>query len=471
MEPTLFLIFAFVQAMTALGGHYYLTAAKRRRLQSWFKAATAAGLEGVTAETARWSTGILTGRARSHRVRLEDSRTALQLSTEGRGPERVRLTIEGLTGITLRAEDTVRDFERYAGPRETEIGDAAFDREVYVHGSPERLRAALDVETRRLLRPVLQGRIAAAGAPGSSIWAGVTIRDGDIVAEFGEVETSQLLAHFSAALETLLVLADRLAPPTGVVAQIIDNTRDEPEWRVRMENILLLVRQFPRHPATPAALEIACQDERQEVQLEAALSLGPEKAEATLREIACAEHSADPLAARAIVALDRRLTREQLQGVLSHALRTRRHETARTCLVALGNLGGPAVVEPLAKVLALLTGELAALAARALGATRAEAAEAPLLAALESSASDVRVAAAEALGRVGRAGAVLPLKEIAGQNRVDTALRKAARESIAEIQSRLSGASPGQISLAAPESGHLSLVDEPHGRVSLTEDE
>lgn len=266
-------------------------------------------------------------------------------------------------------------------------------------------------------------------------------------------------------------VADRLALPEGLARRIIENTRREPEWQVRLENVRLLVSQFARHPATLEALQRACEDEDQEVKLEAALALGPEQAEATLREIACGDRSADPLAARAIVALDHRLTSEQLQAILNQALRTWRRETARTCLLALGNQGGPSVVEPLAKVLNLVTGDLACTAARALGASRAPAAEAPLLRALETTASDVRLAAAFALGRVGGASAVLPLREIVNQSRHDAALRKAARESIVEIQSRLGGASPGQVSLAEGQGGELSLADQdPHGRVSVTED-
>jgi HEAT repeat protein len=115
----------------------------------------------------------------------------------------------------------------------------------------------------------------------------------------------------------------------------------------------------------------------------------------------------------------------------------------------------------------LLTGDLAATAARALGASRTAAAEPPLLVALQASDSDVQLAAAEALGRVGTAAAVMPLKDLAERG-WSPALRKAARESIAEIQSRLSGASPGQLSIADGEAGQLSLADaDPRGRVTI----
>jgi hypothetical protein len=77
----------------------------------------------------------------------------------------------------------------------------------------------------------------------------------------------------------------------------------------------------------------------------------------------------------------------------------------------------------------------------------------------------VRVAAARALGQVGTIAAVLPLKEREAQDR---AVRAAARQAIAEIQSRARGAAPGQLSLAGGESGRLSLASGEEGRLSLT---
>jgi HEAT repeat protein len=125
---------------------------------------------------------------------------------------------------------------------------------------------------------------------------------------------------------------------------------------------------------------------------------------------------------------------------------------------------------PLARVLAVEDGPLAITAAQALGASGSPAAEAPLVRALAQSASDVAAAAAEALGSVGSAAAVLALKEAADSTGASTGLRRAARQAVAEIQSRLQGASPGQVSLAEGEAGQLSLAGEdPVGRVTLAD--
>jgi hypothetical protein len=70
--------------------------------------------------------------------------------------------------------------------------------------------------------------------------------------------------------------------------------------------------------------------------------------------------------------------------------------------------------------------------------------------------------AARALGRIGTAASVPPLRE------AEPALGRAAREAIASIQSRLTGAAEGQLSVAGP-SGEVSLAEDERGRVSRDE--
>jgi len=82
----------------------------------------------------------------------------------------------------------------------------------------------------------------------------------------------------------------------------------------------------------------------------------------------------------------------------------------------------------------------------------------------------VKLAAAVALGRSGSAAAVASLRQIETAS-PDAAHRRAARQAIAEIQERLTGASPGQLSLAEGESGQLSLSEDAVGRVSLPEND
>ena len=70
---------------------------------------------------------------------------------------------------------------------------------------------------------------------------------------------------------------------------------------------------------------------------------------------------------------------------------------------------------------------------------------------------------------MGSAAAVAPLKQAEARARAAD-FSRAARQAVAEIQARLPGASPGQLSLASGEAGRLSLTEDERGRLSLKED-
>jgi hypothetical protein len=84
---------------------------------------------------------------------------------------------------------------------------------------------------------------------------------------------------------------------------------------------------------------------------------------------------------------------------------------------------------------------------------------------------DLRIAVAQALGRVGSTSAVSSLEDARARHD-EREFDRAARQAIAEIQSRAPGASPGQLSLADADSraaGELSLADDESGALSLSE--
>lgn len=445
--------------LVGLVGAQVVRMLKRRQVRAWRQGAAAAGVVDIVERKSILSAELIHGTLAARRLRFEDVARVEEGSPSGRC---VRITLEGSSGITLRPEMRVTPLEKAAGAREIELGDDDFDRNVYIHGPEDVLRAVLDTETRQVVRQLLEDGLKDFG--GVLRDATITIRDGDIVAEFDRNE--DVRQCLTPILSTLLDVARRLDRPSSIVRRIVDNTRDEPEWQVRRGNLRLLATAHPHHPGTREALERGCQDERQAVQLDCALALGVEHAEATLLEIAASEWADDGDAAGAVSALGARLPQARALAILAHALRTRRLATARASLVVLGAIGGAEVTAPLAKVLAVEKGALAVAAAQALGASKAVGAEVPLLRALAGAASDVALAAAAALGQVGTTAAVMPLKEAAEQG--DKTLRKAAREAITEIQARLGGASPGQLSLADGEAGQLSLADEdPRGRVSM----
>jgi HEAT repeat protein len=178
----------------------------------------------------------------------------------------------------------------------------------------------------------------------------------------------------------------------------------------------------------------------------------------------------DSCASRALAAARDHLTLDRLQSVLKQALRSRRPLVAGAALEALGRSQAPETIPILVHVLREGGGSLPVAAAQALALSGLPAAEAPLLEALAREDRDVCIAAAQALGHVGSTTAIPSLKE-ARTRRGEPEFDRAARQAIAEIQSRVPGASPGQLSLAdadAEKTGQLTLADDEAGRLSLS---
>ena len=332
--------------------------------------------------------------------------------------------------------------------REVEIGDRRFDDEFFIGGPTRLVLALLDAETRRLV-------LDAKARSRLEISSGALQA---IVSDYRKVPE---------LLPLLLDLGKRFDPAIDLWRRLAENSRQDPEPGVRLQNLLVLIREFPGYADTVEALRKACSDPSPEIRLRAAKKLGAE-AHSVLLDLA-EKLEDDAMSAEALSILDRELPFERARAILDRAVSGRYLRTAKACLEALGR-SGAAAVELLINVMEREHGELAPAAARALGATGSPAAEAPLIQALEREDADLRVAAAEALGRVGSTVAVLPLKEADERSRLDRKLHRATRQAIAEIQARVQGASPGQLSLAGAEAGQLSLAQGEAGQLSLAED-
>jgi hypothetical protein len=442
----------------------------RERARLWREAARAVGLSDVEE-----SRGTLAGRAGSLRVRLSRYGSADVHGT--------RITISGPglpADLTVRPEGAGTLLRSARGVREIEIGHDTFDSAAWVQGSPAVARAVLDSDSRRALRALFEGRLERPRL--SPFWATGRVDEGVLRVDVPEVvppsggERSEPgmawavgsdyvggLARLHEVLPAVLALARRLQTPEDVPRRLAENLKSEPVAGVRLQVLTTLAREFPDHPATRDALLAARDDPDAEVRLRAGIALGPEGRDVLLA-IARGEGAPDETTERAVVALGWHLTTAEAQGILRNALRARREGTARACLGTLGQRRGAEVVPTLAKVLAVEKPELAAAAADALGVTGDASAERALLAALGSPHARLRVAAARALGRVGTTAAVEPLREAESG---ESEMRRAARQAIAEIQSRARGAAPGQLSLAGGESGQLSLASGESGQLSL----
>jgi hypothetical protein len=163
-----------------------------------------------------------------------------------------------------------------------------------------------------------------------------------------------------------------------------------------------------------------------------------------------------------ILARDRR----QRAAVLREALLDPSEKVRVRAAVWLGVEGRETLLDLLNSP--TLEPESAAEAIRSLGAHLPEARGLELLGrALDEDRRSVARAAAESLGHAGTTSAVPALRAVIDDHPLDFALRRAANEAIARIQSRLEGAEAGQLSVAEAEAGELSLSDSAAGRLSL----
>jgi HEAT repeat protein len=458
----LFVLFPYV--ILAVGAPFVIRAERRRRKErmdtlQWV--AERLSLQEVDIRAPAMGTARLVARSGRHRIHIGHAMQANQ-----KVPLTI-VTVEGNSGITLKPEPA-NPLTKAIGEREIELGDETFDAAVWVLGAPERVRAVLDAETRGVVLRMLTGTLVVPGRRPIPVPAGVTLDHGHLRAAFPD-RASPTAVEIADALGALLALAPRFERPTNVAARLASTIAVEPEWRVRLQALQLLSTSYPSHPSTAEALRAALTDERAEVRLHAAIALG-EEGRSALIDLARHEQVEDAIAAQAVGALGNSMPMDVGVQVLRHALRTRRLHTCVACAETVEPLGAPEARELLGKILERERGELAVAAAKALGraASGAPGVEESLVGALGHDDRDVRIAAIEALGHVGTVAAVLPIQDAATGPRTDTDVRRAARQAVAEIQSRLPGASPGQLSIAGDEGGQLSLADDdPRGRVSL----
>ena len=409
--------------------------ANRRRLRFWQETAAACGLSAVESSSV-WNLQLA--------LAAQAGLAGAWIGHNGKGT-RVGLRVPGPPGFKeLRI---ARELSK-PGAREIEVGDELFDSTFAVEGPVRLACALLDAEARRLLLS--------------------TTAESDLVLESELLRAETSDTQLPRILSLLLDLGRRFARPVEVAQCLAENALRDPEAGVRLRNLLLLVRALPGEPATREVLRAACADASPQVRLQAAIELRAE-GRGVLEELAESMED-DACSAEALRLVSRELPFERTTAILSQALRRRLIHTAQAALEALGRSDNAAAVSTLAKVMAREQGELAATAAQALGVTRNAAAEPPLILALGRDVADLRIAAAKALARVGSVAAVPPLKDAAETFSHDPDLVRAARQAIAEIQSRLPGASPGQLSLAGAELGQLSLAQAEAGQLSLATD-
>jgi hypothetical protein len=351
-----------------------------------------------------------------------------------RGPLRrrwgTRLVVAGLSDeLVVGSVRRLSLVDRLAGTR-LPTGDAAFDAAVFVTGRPAVVRAVLDHETRRLARALFAGVLPATDAEDAvAMPLAIDVSRKELRAEIaGDWRSGDpLLAR---GVRAVCALALRLRT-FSVEKDLGAVARADPEPAVRRFALSTLVTEAPAHSAALRAARHACQDPDPLIRLQGALALGGRGHE-TLLALVNERCLDDEGSEEALRALGDAAPVEAAARILAHALSSGQHRTARAAVACLGRAGG--------------------------------AAEPSLLAALESPADDVVGEAARLLGEAGTVRAVPRLRDM--EERGGT-VRRAAREAIAAIQSRLSGASAGQVALADGDAGRLSVSEDGDGRVSL----
>ncbi len=401
---------------------------RRARFRSWRTAAQRVGLTDLQEEAGGLLRGgWLRGRSGPLDIRLERRQDG--------GKERYRTLISigglghGTGGLSLRREDFAATVRRFLGS-EIEIGSPAFDAAHFVQGPAALALALLDAETRRKLADLLAGSLQ-----GRRVRA--ALRDGVLEVWPRERGRGLPAKQLAKLLEGVIDVARRLVAPSDLASCIAQNLREEPEPGVRLQSVIVLARELPQHPATRQVLLAAREDASAEVRLRAAAALGGEGRE-TLLALLASDETDDACAARAVLALARGgdgLAAEKAEAELRRALARRHEETVLACVEALARR------------------------------SRAES-ERLLLQALRMGKARVGVAAAGVLGRMGTAGAIAPLRKAAAPL-WSGEVGQAARQAIAEIQARLTGAAPGQLSLTGSDAGALSLTGHEPGRLSL----
>jgi HEAT repeat protein len=456
MEPFLLAVLGLTGAAAAFG------LSRRReqdRAQRWKRQAEEAGLSSIRAGVSFPSGAFLDGGRGRHAVHMERYK-------RGKSSRGTRITVKGLAkGLSLKSEGLGSTVEKTLGGREVETGDRLFDDAIFTRGPEALLRALLDAETRRAVKDVFAGRVQPDWTPARTVDVSVWVADGELRAEihdrWGRGDRAE-----ADALKSLLALAERLAPPDRLDLKLAENARADPEPTVRRHALATLEREYEGSPATREAMAAALRDEDPDVRLRAGLWMG-EEGRPVLEELAASQAAPDATSARAVAGLGDHLAGPLARGVLEGALRAGRVETAKAAVASLAR-GGAEAVDAIAPALAGSSDAVAVAAADALGAIPSPLAEDALLSALERGPDPVRLAAARALGRVGTVRAVLPLRELQEHGRGGD---KAAREAVALIQSRLTGATPGQLALTGDDaSGHVSLADDSNGRVTLADE-
>ncbi len=210
MEPVLVLLSL---GLLAGAGLWHSFQGSRNRLKSWQDVAKSCGLESV--ETSTFFRSSLTARAGRVTVWIE-------AASDEKQSNRITIVIPGPPDFYM-----VRLLpESHFQAREIEIGDRTFDDTFFIQGPVPLVLALLDAETRRLLLRV-------------NLKNPIEMSDGGLRANVADEKIPSVLP-------LLLDVGQRFAQPVDIPQRLSENAHQDPEAGVRLQNLLLLIRELPR---------------------------------------------------------------------------------------------------------------------------------------------------------------------------------------------------------------------------------
>jgi hypothetical protein len=420
---------------------------ERARMEARSRVAAACGLTRI-GRLHDWSVAGVHG---ALRIRMETAREARQAS--------MRVVIDGIVrNVQIVPAGRGGTADLVFGDRDVEVGDPFFDAELLLQGPAAAVRGLFSAFARERARSVF------------AMDARVRIGGGTLTAEFAD--PAQVPAPAEWQLKELLALAHSLEPGATDVARLAEIGLRDPQPAVRAMALETLAKEAPESPRTRDVLRQAMRDASPAIRLQAARATGDE-GRPTLHALAADPTIDDGTSAGAVVALGGYLTFARATPLLDRAVVDGRAQTACALLKVMGR-GGLAEAQVIASVLARVNGTdaagepsanaaIAQAALESLLDTRVPLAEGPFLAALASPSPEIVLAATRGLERVGTVRAVPSLRDVEARG---GDLARGARMAIGAIKSRLTGATPGQVSLASG-TGELSVVESPDGRVTL----
>ena len=425
----------------------------KRRKAAWQQAAQELGLQYT--DGGMWKTNHIDGFIGKLSV-------VIDTFTRGSGKNSstyTRFRVQGAAiprNLTLKGEGLGTTFSKLFSGEDVEVDDQPFDRKVLLEG-PEAQSVALMSHRARHLTQML-------------VEHGGRVSEGELYCETRGVSSD---AHYMAQIARLLTaLGEELGQDgTTILERLGKNATHDPHPGVRARNLSLLIGDHPKSPATQAAARSALEDSSAPVRLQAAIFLGRAGA-ASLDALVRGTELGTRGKVKALQALGARYpdagairTLEAALGdpllpVRAAAISELARRRHRELVPYLQTMDVPAN-DPSGLGLAVAT------AARQLGARELE----PRIITLLTSADNaVKTAAAQALAACGTVAAVEHLHPHTEGFFTHGPLKKAAREAIATIQSRLQGAEGGRLSVfEAAEAGAVTLSDDA-GSLSVAEE-